>query len=64
MRKAPGIKNVLVVAALVALSLAVLLFGLAGRGRKSLDPAKIVAPGDAATDGGEITLTGLPPAGR
>ena len=44
MRKAPGIKNVLVVAALVALSLAVLLFGLAGRGRKSLDPAKIVTP--------------------
>ena len=64
MRKAPGIKNVLVVAALVALSLAVLLFGLAGRGRKSLDPAKIVTPGDAATDGGEITLTGLPPTGR
>ena len=53
-------KNAVVVAALVVLSLAILLFGLAGRGRKSLDPGRIAVPGDVSRDGGEITLTGLP----
>ena len=53
-------KNAAVVAALVVLSLAVLLFGLAGRGRKSLDPGRIASPGSMTEDGGEITLTGLP----
>ncbi len=53
------VKNLALVAALVLLSLAVLLLGLKDRGRRTLEPGRVI---EALPQDGSITLNGLPPA--